>query len=97
MASFLYDSHGAWIAFRRSDGHYLFNKAGKWIGWFPWGDQDAVDTKGSYLGSVVADRLLKRAGYVYRGYPGYPGYPGYAGYFGMPSGYSDVHQAALAG
>jgi len=100
MTVHYFDSAGNWIAFRRRpDDKYLFNKSGSWIGWFPWGDDDAVDTHGEYLGTVVKNRLLRKTSPRYRGYPGYPGYPGYAGYpgypgyagyFGHTSGYGDV-------
>jgi hypothetical protein len=100
MTAFLYNSRGQVIAFRRSpDDRYLFDKSGNWIGWFPWGDDDAVTTSGQYLGTVIGSRLLRRRSQGYRGYPGYPGYPGYAGYPGypgfagyspLPAGYEDV-------
>lgn len=100
MTAFLYSSSGSWIAFRVTpEGRYLFNKSGKWIGWFPWGDADAVTRQGKYLGTVVGDRLLRRTAPAYRGYPGYPsypdypgypGYPGHAGYRARPSGFVDL-------
>lgn len=106
MTTFFYDLHGAVVAFRRTeDDQYLFNKEGHWIGWFPWGDEDAVDRDGKYLGTIVGNRLLSRQNQPYRGYPGYPGYPGYAGYPGYPghagyaghqSGFSDVDEEKLA-
>jgi hypothetical protein len=101
VTEFLYNASGTWIAFRVSPSdHYLYNKSAKWIGWFPWGDEDAVTKHGKYLGTLVGDRLLRRsAQQSYRGYPGYPGYPGYrgypgypghVGYRGRPSGFVDV-------
>lgn len=105
MAIFLFDLHGHPIAFRRtSEDKFLFDKHGHWIGWFPWGDNDAADKHGKYLGSVVGNRLLQRQTQPYRGYPGYPGYPGYAGYPGYPgyvgyaghqAGYSDIEIGRL--
>lgn len=87
MVAFLFDTRGKGVAFRRTAGdQFLWDKHGKWIGWFPWGDADAVDKQGKYLGTVVGDRLVARVSQPYRGYPGYPGYPGYAGYPGY-SGY----------
>lgn len=106
MVTFLFDTHGKGIAFRRTrTDRFLWDTHGHWIGWFPWGDADAVDKHGKYLGTVVGDRLLSRVGQPYRGYPGYPGYPGYAGYPGYPgyggysgyvSGFRDVPGEALA-
>ena len=105
VVTFYFNLHGTPIAFRRSeDDRYLFDTKGHWIGWFPWGDQDAVDRHGKYLGSVVGNRLLCRIGQPYRGYPGYPGYPGYAGYPGYPghagyaghqTGFTDVDASRL--
>lgn len=107
MATFLYDSHGNVVAFRRKpDDKFLWDRHGHWIGWFPWGDDEAVDKQGKYLGTVLGNRLLKQNYHPYRGYPGYPGYPGYAGYPGYPgfvgyagyvSGFSDVEERDLAG
>lgn len=107
MTTFYFDVAGHPIAFRRHpEDPYLFDKNGHWIGWFPWGDADAVDKAGKYLGTVVGDRLLAKNSHPYRGYPGYPGYPGYAGYPGYPgfagyagyhSGYSDVSSERLKG
>lgn len=107
MAIFYFDIGGSPIAFRRMEGDkFLFDKRGKWIGWFPWGDADAVDKKGKYLGTVVGNRLLHRTFQPHRGYPGYPGYPGYAGYPGYPghaghagyqSGFKDVDPSRLQG
>ena len=94
MAVFYFDNSGNPIAFRRRpDDKFLFNKDGNWIGWFPWGDEDAVDREGNYLGTTVGNRLLARSSPRYRGYPGYPGYPGYAGYPGYPgyAGYAGYH------
>jgi len=97
-----FNSMGEWIAFRRHrDDHFLFDKHGNWVGWFPWHDNDAVDTKGNYLGTVVeGDRFYRRIAYQpVKGKPGYPGYPGHVGYAGYPGhaayrspppGYQDV-------
>ena len=100
---FLYDSHGTAIAHRRSvEDRWLWDTHGRWIGWFPWIDSDAYSKDGTYLASVVGNRLLRRTNQPYRGYPGYPGYPGYAGYPGygghagyvsMPSGFRDLDLA----
>src|SRR5690242_11130965 len=71
----LFDSGGKWIAFRH--GQNVFDAHGKWIGWLPWDDEDVVDTRGRYLGSIFpGDRLYRKSFQPYRGYPGYPGYPG---------------------
>jgi hypothetical protein len=91
MTQHFFSKGGTWIAFRRSpDGKYLFDAHGKWVGWFPWGDDDAVDTTGAYLGSIFGNRLLRKTSFRYRGYPGYPGYPGYAGYAGHVAETGDV-------
>lgn len=107
MATFLFDRSGHVIAFRRTpDDKFLWDKHGRWIGWFPWNDADAVDKRGKYLGTVVENRLLNKKNHGYRGYPGYPGYPGYAGYPGYPgfagyfghvAGYTDVDSDRLTG
>ncbi|WP_182263082.1 hypothetical protein [Rhodococcus sp. UFZ-B548] len=107
MVNFYFDRGGQPVAFRRTDGDkFLFGKSGKWIGWFPWGDADAVDTKGKYLGTVVGNRFLRRTSQPYRGYPEYPGYPGHAGYPGYPghaghagyqSGFEDVDGSRVQG
>ncbi|MCX7522351.1 hypothetical protein OSC27_08680 [Microbacterium sp. STN6] len=100
MITHLYDLAGNWIAFRTTfDGKYLFDTNGEWLGWFPWGDEDAVDRDGEYLGTVVENRLLRYREPHYRVNPGYPGapiypghvgYPGSVGYFGSAFDYVDV-------
>ncbi|MDQ1608711.1 MAG: hypothetical protein QOE16_1443 [Microbacteriaceae bacterium] len=100
MTVYLYDSAGTWIAFRTDlDGRYLFDTHGEWIGWFPFGDDDAVTKDGTYLGTIVENRLLWRIEQPYRTDPGYPGapafpghtsYPGGVGYFGAVPGFQDV-------
>ncbi|WP_455905660.1 hypothetical protein [Microbacterium sp.] len=107
MVTFLFDRAGHGIAFRRTpDDKFLWDNRGHWIGWFPWGDSDAVDKAGKYLGTVVQNRLFRKTSTTYRGYPGYPGYPGYAGYPGYPgfagysgylAGYADVDIDRLSG
>ena len=78
---YLFDSEGEWVAFRKGD--YLFTPLGTWLGWFPWGDDYAVDPSGDYLGTVyLGERLYRFADAEYLGAtripedPGYPGYPG---------------------
>lgn len=107
MVSFLFDTAGTAVAFRRTDDDkFLWDTSGRWIGWFPWNDADAVDKDGKYLGTVLGNRLLERISSPYRGYPGYPGYPGfagypgyagYAGYGGHQSGFRDVPTGRLKG
>lgn len=107
MAIFYYNASGKVIAYRKSAlDKFLYDDKGHWIGWFPWGDADAVTKNGKYLGTVVGDRLFQRTNQPYRGYPGYPGYPGYAGYpgyggyggyVGKPSGFRDVPPDQLKG
>ena len=54
---YLYDSDGEWIAIKKDK--YLFNKNGEWIGWFPGGNEIAVDLDRNYLGTIYNDdRLL---------------------------------------
>jgi hypothetical protein len=91
MTQFFFNTGGDWIAFRRSTSdRYLFNRSGQWVGWFPWGDNDAVDTRGNYLGTIVKNRFVRFTSRPYRGYPGYPGYPGYAGYSGYVAGAEEI-------
>ena len=81
---YLFDSEGEWIAFRK--GNFLFTPMGTWLGWFPWGDDYAVDPRGDYLGTIyLGERLYRFADAEYRGYPGGPEDPGYQGY---PGGYA---------
>jgi len=55
MAIFLFNSGGDGVAFRRTpDDKFLWDVNGNWIGWFPWGDDDAVDKSGKYLGCCSA-------------------------------------------
>ncbi len=106
MTVYLYDSKGAFVAFRTDyDGRYLFNPDGEWIGWFPWGDDDVATRDGGYLGTVIENRLMWRTVQEYHVDPGYPGapgfpghasYPGNAGYYGSIPGFIDVPQHLLA-
>jgi hypothetical protein len=106
MTEYLYDSKGAFVAFRiEYDGRYLFDPDGEWIGWFPWPNDDVATRDGSYLGTVIEDRLLWRIEQRHHVDPGYPGaprfpgrasYPGNAGYFGSVEGFTDVPHHLLA-
>lgn len=102
-----FDSSGQWVAFRlhRND-RYLFNAKGKWIGWFPWKDGEAVDIHGRYLGTVLdTDRIYRKtssppsgrkAGFVSP--PGDLGYAGYAervAFCDPPYGYQDIDWTSL--
>lgn len=49
----LYNSLGEFILVRKGDD--LFTPCGKWVGFFPWNDNDAVDGEGNYIGSVYAE------------------------------------------
>ncbi len=61
MSVYLFDMEGQAVAFRRSwADQYLFDLNGNWIGWCPWDDNDAVDRRGQYLGTVVDDRIVRR-------------------------------------
>ena len=85
MAEHLYDSAGSFIAFRRSDDdRYVFNRAGKWIGWLPYDDLDVHDPRGAYLGTIVGDRLLRLSNRPGRGLSGLPSLPGLPGLPGLP-------------
>ena len=58
---YLYDSYGEWIAIKKDQ--YLFNRNGKWIGWFPNShgidENIAVDLNRKYLATIYEeDRLL---------------------------------------
>ena len=80
---YLFNSKGDWIAFRK--GKHLFAPRGDWLGWFPWGDDVAVDTYGEYLGTVyLGKRLYRFDDPKYRGYPGSTPSPGNPGYPGSP-------------
>ena len=104
---YYFDTRGKFIAFRQAPAaRFLFDVSGRWIGWFPWNDANAVDKQGRYLGTVVGNRLVARLNQPYRGYPGYPGHPGYAGYPGHPgyagysgylAGFEDVRAERLKG
>jgi hypothetical protein len=105
MTAFLFDSQGTWIAFRPDEtDRNLFNSDGEWIGWFPWGDDDAVTREGAYLGTVVENRLLVREHPRFRGtpdfpgsppYPGQPPYPGAGSYISLPDGFMDAPGSVL--
>ena len=44
MSVYLFDMEGEAIAFRRTwTDRYVFDLRGRWIGWFPWDDHDAVE------------------------------------------------------
>lgn len=56
---YLYDSHGVWIAFRRTrNDKYVFAPNGEWIGWLPWDEKTVVNTKGEYLGTIFPNGRL---------------------------------------
>jgi hypothetical protein len=101
MAVHYYNRSGTWIAFRRFESdEFLFNTSGNSVGRFPWRDDDAVDTHGNYLGSVISNRFLHRkfsAGLrdpstiAFPSNPGHPGYPsGGVGHFGYDSNLEDI-------
>lgn len=71
---FLFDSRGAWIAFRIGDN--VFDAECNWLGWMPWpGYMDVVSVKGEYLGTICDDNRLYRLKNRPFGYTCYPGYP----------------------
>lgn len=97
-----FNSSGEWIAFRRTPtDRYLFDRHGNWVGWFPWNDNEAVDSEGNYLGTIVdGNRFYRRTkAKLDRPHPGFavpPGptvkarHPGYAAYSGPPLGFDDA-------
>ncbi|MEJ7634878.1 hypothetical protein [Aeromicrobium sp.] len=85
MSVYLFDMQGESIAFRRTwTDPYVFDMRGSWIGWFPWGDHDAVDLEGHYLGTVVDDRLVRRNDWYDRPCLALPPDPGEARPTGRP-------------
>lgn len=73
MSVYLFDMSGEAIAFRRTwTDRHVFDLRGRWIGWFPWDDHDAVDRDGRYLGTVVDDRLVRRNDWYERPCPAAP-------------------------
>lgn len=61
MSSFLFDLDGRVIAFQRSwDDRHVFGTDGRCIGWRPDDGNDVVDRGGHHLGTIVADRLVRR-------------------------------------
>ena len=85
MSVYLFDMEGEAIAFRRTwTDPYVFDLSGRWIGWFPWGDHDAVDRDGHYLGTVVDDRLVRRNDWYERPCSEAPTDPGEAQPTGRP-------------
>lgn len=85
MSVYLFDMEGDPIAFRRSwSDPYFFALDGHWIGWCPWDDNTVVDPQGSYLGSVVDDRLVRRNDWCERACSTPPADPGTATATGHP-------------
>lgn len=85
MSVYLFDMEGEAIAFRRTwTDRYVFDLRGRWIGWFPWDDHDAVDRDGHYLGTVVDDRFVRRNDWYERPCPAAPDDPGDATPTGRP-------------
>ncbi|MER6841974.1 hypothetical protein [Streptomyces platensis] len=78
MAEHLFDSSGQFIAFRRDhNDRYVFTQDGNWIGWLPYGDLAVHHhASGTYLATIVEDRLLVLPNRPHRGLPGLPGMPG---------------------
>ena len=61
MSIYLFDIDGHPIAFRRTwDDDHVFALDGRFLGYQPWKSCDVVDTTGTYLGSIVGDRLVAR-------------------------------------
>lgn len=72
-----YNAKGDYIAFQKDD--YLYDIDGRWIGWFPRGDEVIYDTNNVYLATAIENRLYvsgKLEKTVYNGaYPKFKGYP----------------------
>ncbi len=85
MSAYLFDMSGEVIAFRRTWADpYVFDVHGRWIGWFPWDNHDAVGRDGHYLGTVVDDRFVRRNDWYDRPCPAAPPAPGDATPTGRP-------------
>ncbi|PVC80749.1 hypothetical protein DBP19_35180 [Streptomyces sp. CS090A] len=92
---YLFDSSGAWIAFRI--GQYVWDEDCEWVGWCPFNDEKVFTPDGDYLGSILEnDRLARevrtprysRVGRPGRpGRPGCPGRPGRLGRIMLPTGW----------
>lgn len=86
MSVYLFDMAGQAIAFRRTwTDPYVFDTHGRWIGWFAWDDNDAVDRSGHYLGTVVDDRLVRRNDWYDRPCDAAPADPGQVVPTGQPA------------
>lgn len=94
---YLFNSKGDWIAFVVD--WYVYDSDGMWIGWLPWQDDQVVDIKGRYLGTIYGDRLYERIlkpKRVYRTSARYIGnygkipYPDYVGRVRVPLFFKDV-------
>jgi hypothetical protein len=57
---------GDWVAFRRDGDRIVFDTHGRALGWMPWGEGEVVGADGLYLGTVLGNRLVHRAGTRYR-------------------------------
>lgn len=53
---FLFDSHGAVVAFR--SGRDVFDLDLCWLGWAPWNDGDVFDPAGHYVGTITPEGRL---------------------------------------
>ena len=85
MSVYLFDMEGNPVAFRRTwTDSYLVDLQGRWIGWFPWDDHDAVDRDGHYFGTVVDDRFVRRNDWYERPCPTAATDPGDATPTGRP-------------
>ena len=72
----LFNSSGDWIGFCL--GKNVFDTDSAWRGWFPWDSADITAPDGSYLGTVVGNRLYAyehKRGFQIPYYPGYPATP----------------------
>jgi hypothetical protein len=101
--TYLYDSSGTWIAFRKDE--FLFAPTGAWLGWFAPGSDRAFDIDGHYLGTQVESAKTEQSHLFHEinptetqndNHPGYPGrpdapdHPGYPGRADVPLGMEEV-------
>jgi hypothetical protein len=81
---------GEWVAFRRDGDRIVFDTHGRALGWMPWGEGEVVSHDGSYLGTVLGDRLVHRPGTSYRCALGSPVLPRVADVPERPEGRQPV-------
>jgi len=101
---YLYNSKGEYIAFMLDQ--YIFNSKNEWVGWLPWSNNEIVNKKGEYIGTIIKDRMFsfsrrelkEHPGYI--SFPGHPGFikdPGYGGCTSLPLFATDVELDNIMG